>query len=584
MDRIIHAGLQNLVGEMTEEDFQQYKSELEIIELKRGEVLFNQNDEADNIYILLSGKLEVNVLQPDLTQKRVGFVNRKETVGEMALITDDVRSASVIGYRNSILAKMTGKTFMDFCYSRPLLAINVSRFVVNRLKESLKAKRVIVTNNNLCLYNCSDTSITNSCIDSLIELYSDEKVYRIIDKTIIESILESKWENSSFNAMKIDQFINERDINDVNLIFDLRGMDRELILHIIDYSDIIIQYFDASVVLSAAEIEAINALGSNADRKIRHIFCHDRSVVIPRNIMAKLSQLRQGAHTHVREGNMKDTMRIFRYMKGTTNSVVLGGGGAKGIAHLGVLKALEEFNIPIHYIAGTSMGAIYAGVYAIHQDFDTVFEMSETAFNTNFTSRRDLNLIPRHAVYSDKKINKILAELFQDYQIEDLWLPFYCVSSNISRPEMHVHESGSLKDAIRASMSVPGLFKPVIIDNEIHVDGGVFNNIPIDIMIEKNNGHIIASRVDVETKKKKVELPSLLTTVMKSAVANSDRHSNNLQKFVDVIFQPNVAHFGLLNWKAHKQIFEEGYRHASELLTNSKDTLNYLKDTTNTLT
>lgn len=578
LNKIIYTGLQNLVGDMADDEYQEYRQHLEIVNLKRGEVLVYQDAEADSIYILLSGKLEANVLQPDGTQKRVGFVNRAETVGEMALITGDVRSATIVGYRNSILAKMSKQVFMDMCYSRPVFAINVCRFVVNRLKENQHSKRKKNLNNNICLFDASQTDLTRTCINQLLELYKKEKNYTIVDMDRISQIVDNKWKNDAESIIKVDKFINSIDINDENIVFDLKGMDQNLMSHLLDYSDIIIQYYDSQKMLSDEAISQINKLGSTADRKIRHLICHEDNTFMPSNTASLLSKLRPGAHTHIRAGRIKDAQRILRYMKGNSNSLVLGGGGAKGIAHLGIIKAIEEHEIPIDYIAGTSMGSIYAGLYAIHEDFKEVYDMSVATFKQSPTSRTDINLIPKHSIYRDKKINKRLEEVFKNYQIEDLWLPFYCISSNISRPDMVIHETGNLKDAIRASMAVPGLFKPILINNEVHVDGGVFNNIPIDVMLERNNGHIIASRVDVKTKSSGAKLPNLLATVMRSTVANSDRHSNKLQQFVDVLFQPNVARFGLLDWKAHERIFNEGYKHASTLLESMPDLVNHLRD------
>jgi predicted acylesterase/phospholipase RssA len=150
----------------------------------------------------------------------------------------------------------------------------------------------------------------------------------------------------------------------------------------------------------------------------------------------------------------------------------------------------------------------------------------------------DLNPIPRFAIYKDKKINKSLQLLFKNTEAEDLWLPFFCILSNISDPQMVAHERGSLNIMIRVSMSVPGLFKPVFIDNNVLVDGGLFNNVPVDVMMKKKVKYIIASRVDKGEKALEggAQYPRLFNTFIKSTIANSDSHSNRFQSFVDLVF------------------------------------------------
>src|SRR5690606_33278044 len=105
LDKIIDNTLENLFGNLEPDKLVAIKEKLSIKAIKRGDILFHQNDQADGIYILLSGKLEVIALQNDGKTKRVGFVNRAETVGEMALLSDDLRSATVVCYRNSLLAR-----------------------------------------------------------------------------------------------------------------------------------------------------------------------------------------------------------------------------------------------------------------------------------------------------------------------------------------------------------------------------------------------------------------------------------------------------------------------------------------------
>lgn len=575
LDNIVNITLEKLFGNLEGDKLDMIKSKLSIMSLKRGDVLFKQNDEADGIYILLSGKLEVIAQQHDGASKRVGFVNRAETVGEMALLSDDLRSATVLCFRNSLLAKMDNKTFIELCYSNAEFALRVSRFIVSRLKESIHTKRSRIKITNISLHDSGLSDTTNTIINSLLNSFKHLDNVVIIDKALTNKILDvrqdAQEELNPEHLLKVDHYINDLELHEKQLFFDLREMGDQMVNHLIDFSDLAIEFFDASLVTNKGNktssfIQSI----ANIQSKITYVFCHEEDVKYPQGTHYVLDQLKEGPHAHARTNSASDLKRLVRYITGNSIGLVLGGGGAKGIAHLGVLKAMEECNIPVDFIAGTSMGAIYASLFAKHLSFKDVYRLSAETFLKSPTAPLDLNFFPKYSIYSDKKINRKLQELFGDMYVEDLWLPFYCISSNLTKPEMTIHDKGKLKDVIRTSMSVPGLFKPVLIDKNVHVDGGVFNNIPIDVMMQKNIGYIIASRVDKEEIRQEENLPNFLYTLIKSTIANSDKHSNSLQGFVDLYFQPNVARYGLLNWKAHEQIYQEGYRHAKEILAENE--------------
>lgn len=576
LDHIVDHTLENLFGKLDSDKLTSIKEKLSYISLRRGETLFHQNDEADGIYILLSGKLEVIAAQRDGSVHRVGFVNRAETVGEMALLSDDLRSATVVAFRNSTLAKMSNDTFIELCYSNAEFALRVSRFIVSRLKQSIHTKRAKIKISNISFHDSGLTPITSEVIDQILDRFRKMTSVVILDKALSDQVLDLKDSGKQpgpDELLKLDHYINELEQQEKKLCFDLRNMDNYLVNHIIDFSDLAIEFFDFSAVKTKnwkpdSFIQSIE----NIQSKINYVFCHEnKNGLFPEGTNLVLEKLKNGPHTHIKQGDEKGINRIVRYITGKSVGLVLGGGGAKGIAHLGILKALEEFHIPVDYIAGTSMGAIYASLYAKHQDFKAVFSLSTDTFLTSPTGPADLNIFPRYSIYKDKKINKKLHELYGEMHLEDLWLPFYCISSNLTKPEMVIHESGKLSSVIRTSMAVPGLFKPIMINKNVHVDGGVFNNIPIDVMLQKNIGHIIASRVDKEDVSQVEKLPNFLNTLIKSTIANSDHHSNKLIPFVDLYFQPEVSKFGLLNWKAHDQIFDEGYKHALETLRKNEE-------------
>jgi len=200
--------------------------------------------------------------------------------------------------------------------------------------------------------------------------------------------------------------------------------------------------------------------------------------------------------------------------------LVLSGGGAPGIAHIGIIKALEENNIPVDYIAGTSIGAIIGGMYAMGMTPD---EMIEVIKSNDFKNWMSGELEPENVYYyrspdprprmidlriqmnRQKKVNfktRILptnyvspgqmnyafvplcaqANAVSNGNFDKLMIPFRCVASDVYNKKTVVFRSGDLGDAIRASMTYPFMFKPINIDNKLLFDGGIFNNFPVDVM------------------------------------------------------------------------------------------------------
>lgn len=214
------------------------------------------------------------------------------------------------------------------------------------------------------------------------------------------------------------------------------------------------------------------------------------------------------------------TLGLFSSLSAQKVGLVLSGGGAKGITHIGIIKALEENNIPIDYVAGTSMGAIVCSLYAMGYTPDEMIEVLksndfmhsatgemesdnvyyycnadpkpnfvELGFNIHKIDSLNFqpNLLPTNLV-SPLQMNYIFIPLFAQANaaakgdFDKLFVPFRCVASDIYKKETVVFRRGELGDAIRASMTFPLMFKPIMIDNRLLFDGGIYNNFPVDVM------------------------------------------------------------------------------------------------------
>jgi len=182
---------------------------------------------------------------------------------------------------------------------------------------------------------------------------------------------------------------------------------------------------------------------------------------------------------------------------GKSIGLVLGGGGARGIAHLGLIRALEESGIPIDHIGGTSIGGFIGGLYAREGDL-----ISSTARAKQFAGRmgniwRILSDVtyPIVAYTTGHEFNRSLYKAFYDLHIEDMWLPYFCNTTNIMTSRMEIHETGYAWRFIRASMTLVGLLPPLCDNGKILVDGGYIDNLPVQAMFSMGASTVFACDV-----------------------------------------------------------------------------------------
>ena len=257
-------------------------------------------------------------------------------------------------------------------------------------------------------------------------------------------------------------------------------------------------------------------------------------------------------------------------LTGQAVGLALGGGGARGLAHIGVIRAFQEAGVPIDMIGGTSMGAVIAAQHAMGLDFQTMVEVNRRGW-IKMDPLKDKTL-PIVALLSGKKLDRMLNMMFGDARIEDLWIKYFCVSVNLTQAETVINKSGSLKLAVRASAGIPAVAPALCDHGDLIVDGGVLNNLPADVMLNLSGGKVIA--VDVSPRRdlavdpkfcelpsawqilwsrinplaESVNVPSILAIMMRTLMLSSAHSANLVSKHVDLYLAPPIDDFGLFDW------------------------------------
>jgi NTE family protein/lysophospholipid hydrolase len=291
-------------------------------------------------------------------------------------------------------------------------------------------------------------------------------------------------------------------------------------------------------------------------------------------------------HVHLRWDRDADVERLGRLLAGRACGLVLGGGGARGFAHIGVLRALEEAGIPVDAIGGTSMGASLAAQYAMGMSPQQMAQINDRVWlqlrpHTKYT-------LPVLSLVGNRKSTFCGQLMYGDIDIEDCWLPFFCVSSNLTTAEMQVHRRGSLLWAATASASIPAFAVPVLDGSNLLVDGGLLNNVPADVMRQLGCGTVIAIEVspgadDAFTAERvptpwevirsrflsrgpRLRFPSLLEVAMRATMLNSVQREKIAMADADLCLHPPIDRFSLMAFDQLYAIVETGYVYARDAL------------------
>ena len=283
--------------------------------------------------------------------------------------------------------------------------------------------------------------------------------------------------------------------------------------------------------------------------------------------------------------------------------LALGGGGARGLAHIGVLKVLERENIPIDLITGTSMGAIIGGVYALKKDISAIEKITEkyskiSEFNIDLSfgekEKKDkpfflkkmsdflrrgyiLNLELRRKYINDGEgVKKIIKDLVSDKAFTDTKIPFAAVAADLVRGEKVIIKRGKLFDALLASASIPGMFPPVILDKKILVDGGIVDVVPIKAAQSLGANFVIAVSVS-QTIKKRVEFNNAVEIFFRSDSITSAELRKLQLSFADIVVTPKVGRFHWSDFSKPEQCVREGEIAAQNVILELKKKLKKVK-------
>ncbi len=444
------------------------------VDLRAGEVLVTETEPGDAAYLVLGGRLAVTV-----GDRAVGQASRGDLIGEMALFADEPRSATVTALRAAAVLRLDGPVFTAALAEQPAL----QRRVISQLVERLRRANLGPAPQGSAQVVAVVTGPAGDFDTFAGELVAT--LDRLGSRGVVVPVGGTVVSSAEVTRMELE--------HDLVLLVPRPG-DRTAIAVACDHADLVVVIADGAAAPETAEHFRLPPQKQMPPMEL--VLVHPTATSCPRGTHRWLAQLHPSTHHHVRAGDNAHIDRVARRLLGRPIGLVLSGGGARGLAHVGTFRALEERRVPIDVIAGTSAGSIFAVSIARGWDADTMSAVA-TRLLIDGGSLVDATL-PVVALSSGKRINGRIQDAFgdDDLRLEDLWIPTLIVSANLTTAAAHEHLTGPAWRAVRASVAIPGVFPPMSEPAGLLVDGGLVDNLPVARLRAHHQGvTVIASDV-----------------------------------------------------------------------------------------
>ena len=557
-----------LLRDLDAQQLRDVSAEIEWFSVPGGAILYEAGQPADGLYAVVNGALGIYVPRVTGGTQYVGQICGGETVGEVEVISGQPRTATVVALRDTEVARLPHKSFELVLEKNPHSMRQIARIMAQRLDTLQRTGRQArATPKTFAVVPHGDGIDAAEFGSQLVECLRKMGRAELVVRTQAHE-QTSHW----FHRL-------ERANDFVVYVSDARPS---------NWSKLCLRQADSLLLLAELDAEAHpwRALAASQDHspaaQSAEIILLKQNSAAPASCAEWLGQQPCRRHHVVR--NSADVARVARLLTGRAVGVVLSGGGARGFAHIGVLRALSEAGLPVDAIGGTSIGAIVGAGWAAGWDYPEMVRR----IRRSFVDTNPLNdyTLPFVSLVAGRKVSRLLREEFGAIEIEDLKLPFYCVSANLSSGQIAVHRRGELWLWLRASVAIPGVLPPVFKQKQVHVDGATINNLPVDVMHEGLDGAVIG--VDVGTDRgfatdlESTEVPSpwnipgwlrarrsrinIMQILWRAGMINSTATTVGQREQTDLLLRPPLEGIDMLDWRAFDRAVDLGYRYAAETL------------------
>ncbi|APW38819.1 hypothetical protein RD110_17720 [Rhodoferax koreense] len=567
---------------------------LQLQEVPGGSLVVREGDTADSMFFVVSGRLRVSRRMADGSVLLYNEIRLGESVGEVGLILRQPRTADVTAVRDSTLAVLHRGHF-EALLERHALALN--RVFSQAIFDHLRHKSQLVERHQA---------------QSFVVIPLNEGANAAeVARGLVAAFAQSGRTHHLTPGAERDRQAHEGQGGGKDRFDELEEQFDFLVYETDAGTDAAGAAWTRRAFRQADQVIFVAAAGTSTERGVleQQLFQEPGFAMKRKHLAVLYSAIttrpdpthawRAGRELErvypIRSGHGGDHARLARFLRGCAVGVVLGGGGARGFAHLGVLRALAEAGIEIDLIGGNSMGALIGAQYACDLSLDAIRDRTR-----DFATGGERLTLPLISLVSGRRVKRDLQAMFGETQVDGLWRPFFAAACNLTKGGTTVQETGPLWRAVLASNSPAGLFPPVVHEGNLLVDGAILENVPVDAMrmrlgtpLEKRRGNGTIIAIDVDVREEMGVDPSLTRLSVRHTLKGFFRKPENpTPGIADILYraghigglnqrahtvaqsdhylEPPVANFSLMAYKRADEIIEVGYRHAIEAISSWK--------------
>jgi NTE family protein len=550
----------------------------EAVAVSRGEVLIRQGADADALYIVVSGRF---VVTRDGSQHPVAEIGPGQPIGEIAFLSGCKRTATVTALRDSLVQRLSREDFDAIVARDPKIWQSLTTTLARRLAETTAATAPPPDPKprTVAIIRAGGSDIPNGFIERFQKALGAKVRTLVVTPLSAANVLGTAVYNSAKATEALNALESSYDVTVLVADHSLTPWSEKVIHH----ADLVLAVglHTADAQENALERVAAVLLPSDARRLVLTHATQSRVTGTARWLDGR----QVGMHHHVALNGDADFSRLVRFIMGEARGLVACGGGAWCAAHVGIYRGLKHLGYDYDMMGGTSGGSAMTAAFLMEADLEAIQQSIHAMFVERKAMRR--LTLPRFSLMDHARFDYELQRLYGDTDIEDLWLPYFAVSTNLSRYKIHVHRRGPVWKAIRASASVPVIFPPVYIDDgEMLVDGCVLDNVPLKTMHALKSGpNTVISfmvpeieRFDVAfnslptrqellwmtlspwRRSKIPEAPSLINVLMRSLMANRHAFQSSMTADDQLLVPALPAGITLLDWHRHPDLIASGYQ------------------------
>jgi len=548
-------------------------NEITWLRLRGGEVLFRQDEPADAALFIIRGRLRVFSVDVDGTERPIGDRAAGDPIGEVGVLADVPRTATVRAVRDTDLARVDRETFDRLLRSTPSTMVPLVSTVARRMADALRGRPFASAGiSTLAVMVDPGTTDATSVIDGLVEA---------LERQGPTTRVRVDASPDSMTDAALIGYIDEQEAQGRVTVIDVEPTASEPARRALRQADCVVVITDAGSRpvegVTHTLLERLMADGALPTRILVVLQPQWRARPVASASQAEGFDL----HFHVRPGARDDLDRLARHLTARAIALVLGGGGARGMSHIGAYRALVEAGVPIDEVGGSSIGGVVAAQIALGWTPEELLARNLEEWAAAHITRRVT--IPLLSLLSPHSGIRMMEKMFGDADFEDLWLRCFVTAADLTDCRLAILDRGRVARWCLATASPPGAWPPVVGDDgTLLVDGAVLDNLPVLPMRERGASRAIAVSVsqrvemhagagvaqtpsplefarDLVRRDPGRSFPNLLQVLLRTSLVTGLARHDASRAASDVYVEPAVGAFGMGSYDKGAQIAPLGY-------------------------